>query len=267
MISEKNYLQINKESWNKRAEIHYDSDFYDNKSFLEGRNSLNSIELKLFPELKGKSVLHLQCHFGQDTISLSRMGAEAVGVDLSDTSIDLANKLAKETSSSTKFICCDIYDLPNHLDQQFDVVFTSYGTIGWLPDIDKWAAIVSKYLKPGGKFVFAEFHPVVWMFDDDFKEIKYRYFKDNAIIDESEGTYTENSGDTSQDYVSWNHGLAEVVTALIKSGLEIKKLQEYDYSPYNCFSHTEEFEKNKFRIKHLKNSLPMVYSIVAEKRI
>jgi len=266
MNPEKEYLKINKESWNKRAVAHIDSEFYDNKTFIEGRNSLNKIELELFPDLKGKSVLHLQCHFGQDTISLSRMGAEATGVDLSDTSIKLARELAEKTHSSTKFICCDIYDLPNHLDEQFDVVFTSYGTIGWLPDIDKWAAIVAKYLKPGGQFVFAEFHPVVWMFDDDFKEIKYRYFKSDAIVDLDEGTYTDSAEDVSQDYVSWNHGLAEVVTALISAGLEINNLQEYDYSPYNCFNKTEEIGKNKFRIKHLKNSIPMVYSILAEKR-
>ena len=267
IMLDKDYLKINKESWNKRAEVHYESDFYDNEGFIKGRNSLNSIELELLPELQGKSVLHLQCHFGQDTISLNRMGAEVTGVDLSDKSIELARDLAKETSSSAKFICCDIYDLPNYLDQQFDVVFTSYGTIGWLPDLDKWAAIVSKYLKPGGQFVFAEFHPVVWMFDDDFKEIKYRYFKSEPIIEESEGSYTENAKSISQDYISWNHGLAEVITALINSGLQIKKLREYDYSPYNCFNQTVEVEKNKFRIKHLNNSLPMVYSLMATKKM
>ena len=266
MISEKNYIKINKESWNNKAEVHYDSEFYDTKSFINGRNSLNPIELALLPDLKGKSVLHLQCHFGQDTISFSRMGAETIGVDLSDKSIDLARKLAKETSSNTQFICCDLYDLPKHLDQQFDVVFASYGTIGWLPDINKWAQLISKYLKPGGQFVFAEFHPVVWMFDDDFKEIKYRYFNSGAIVENEDGTYAEEEAAINQDYVMWNHGLAEVVNALIKSGLTISDLQEYDYSPYNCFSHTEEIGEKKFRIKHLKNSIPMVYSILAEKQ-
>jgi len=266
MKKAKDYIAINKHSWNNRAEAHFDSEFYDNESFIKGRNSLNPIELELFPDLKGKTVLHLQCHFGQDTISLSRMGAKATGVDLSDKAIDMARNLAKETHSDTEFICCDIYDLPNHLDKQFDVVFTSYGTIGWLPDINKWAAIVSKYLKPGGHFVFAEFHPVVWMFDDDFKSIKYRYFNSGAIIENEEGTYADSEAEISQDYVMWNHGLAEVVTALIDSGLELNKLREFDYSPYNCFSHTEEVGKNQFRIKHLSNFIPMVYSILATKK-
>ena len=112
--------------------------------------------------------MHLQCLFGQDSISLSRLGADVTGVDLSDKAIESAKKIAEDTHSDARFICCDIYDLPNQLDEKFDIVFTSYGTIGWLPDLDKWAKIVSWFLKPNGQFVFVEFHPVVWMFDDNF---------------------------------------------------------------------------------------------------
>src|SRR5690606_35827712 len=170
-----NYLQINKDSWNRRTAHHVESEFYDLKGFLSGNTSLNSIELELLGDIQGKSILHLQCHFGQDTISLSRLGAHVVGVDLSDKAIESAKQIAKETQSNTRFICCDIYDLPNHLDEKFDIVFTSYGVIGWLPDLGKWAEIISNYLKPNGQFVFVEFHPVVWMFDDNFEKIGYRY--------------------------------------------------------------------------------------------
>jgi len=179
------YLKLNKASWNTRTEVHFDSEFYDNESFLKGKSSLNDIELDLLGDVAGKSVLHLQCHFGQDTISLARMGAKATGVDLSDLSIKRANELNEKAGTDARFICTDLYSLPIHLDETFDIVFTSYGTIGWLPDMDKWAAIVSKYLKPGGLFVIAEFHPVVWMFDDDFKFIKYNYFND-GVIEETE---------------------------------------------------------------------------------
>src|SRR5690606_20725019 len=120
--------------------------------------------------LKDKKVLHLQCHFGQDSISLARLGASVVGVDLSDKAIEQAQHIAQELNADARFICCDIYDLPKHLNEQFDIVFTSYGTIGWLPDLDKWASVIHHFLKPGGQFIFAEFHPVVWMFDNDFKE-------------------------------------------------------------------------------------------------
>ena len=176
MNKAQNYININRESWNNKTEIHLKSEFYDVDNFIKGQTSLNSIELDLLGDISGKSILHLQCHFGQDSISLSRLGAKVTGVDLSDKAIESAKKFAKETNADATFICCDIYDLSNHLDQQFDIVFTSYGTIGWLPDLDKWAKIVSKFLKPNGQFVFAEFHPVVWMFDDNFENIKYNTY-------------------------------------------------------------------------------------------
>jgi 2-polyprenyl-3-methyl-5-hydroxy-6-metoxy-1,4-benzoquinol methylase len=160
MISEKNYLEVNRNSWNNRVEAHLKSEFYDMEGFMKGNSSLNEIELKLLGDVKGKSILHLQCHFGQDSISLSRMGARVTGIDLSDKAIQKAEEIAKATQTDAKFICCDLYNLPKHLDEKFDIVFTSYGTIGWLPDMDKWAKIVSQYLKPGGQFVFVEFHPV-----------------------------------------------------------------------------------------------------------
>src|SRR5690606_30466335 len=118
--------------------------------------------------------------------------------------------------------------------------FTSYGTIGWLPDLDKWAKVVSRFLKPNGRFVFVEFHPVVWMFDDNFETIFYRYFNSGAIIETHNGTYAEKTADITLESVSWNHGLGEVVNSLIKNGLEISALEEYDYSPYNCFNKTIE---------------------------
>lgn len=259
----KNYLEINKNSWNNRTSVHLESEFYDVKGFLYGKSSLKSIELDLLGNVEGKSILHLQCHFGQDTISLSRLGAKSVGVDLSDKAIEAARDLANKDNSDTRFVCADVYDLPNHLDEKFDIVFTSYGTIGWLPDLDKWAKVISHFLKPGGKFVFAEFHPLVWMFDDDFERIEYPYFQADAI-ETSESTYTENA-EEKDEFVSWNHGLGEVVNSLILNGLEINSLNEYDFSPYNCFNQTEEFEPGKFRIKHLGNKIPMVYSILATK--
>ena len=236
------------------------------EGFLQGKTSLNEIELNLLGDIQGKSILHLQCHFGQDTISLSRLGATATGVDLSDKAIESARKIAKDTHSDAEFICCDIYDLPNHLDEKFDIVFTSYGVIGWLPDLDKWAKIISSFLKPDGQFVFVEFHPVVWMFDDDFDKIAYRYFNSGAILESESGTYADKNADITQDYVMWNHGLSEVVNSLLKNGLEINVLDEFDYSPYNCFNKTIEFEPKKYRIAHLDDKIPMLYSISAKKK-
>ncbi|KIC03563.1 methyltransferase type 12 [Flavobacterium sp. JRM] len=266
MSLENNYIEVNKQSWNSRVESHLKSDFYDLEGFLKGNTSLNSIELELLGDVKGKSILHLQCHFGQDTISLARLGANVTGVDLSDKAIDSANKLAQEADAEATFICCDIYDLPNHLNQKFDIVFASYGAIPWLPDLDKWAKLISDFLKPNGKLVFAEFHPVVWMFDDNFEKIGYNYFNSGAIIETQEGTYANREAPIELEYVCWNHSMSEVVNSLIKNGLELNALNEYDYSPYNCFNNTIEFEPKKYRIKHLDNKIPMVYSIVATKK-
>ncbi len=265
MNKEYNYLEINRQSWNNRTDSHLKSDFYDMNGFLKGNTSLNSIELELLGDISGKSVLHLQCHFGQDTISLSRMGAKATGIDLSDKAIENALQIAKDTGSDTRFICCDVYDLPNHLDGQFDMVYTSYGTIGWLPDLDLWAKVISKFLKPGGRLVFVEFHPVVWMFDDNFETIFYRYFNSGAIIESESGTYADKTADITQDYVMWNHSMSEVVNSLIRNGLSLNTLEEYDYSPYNCFNKTIEYEHKKFRIEHLGDKIPMVYAVVATK--
>ena len=266
MNDELDYINKNKNSWNNKTAHHVASDFYDMKNFLLGKNSLNPFELKLLGDVSGKSILHLQCHFGQDSISLARIGADVTGVDLSDKAISKAREIALQTNTVADFICCDLYELPRHLDKVFDIVFTSYGTIGWLPDLDKWAAIVSRFLKPGGRFVMAEFHPVVWMFDNDFEKVAYHYARNEPIIETESGTYADRDAPIISESVTWNHSLGEVLNNLIQQGLEINSLDEYDYSPYNCFNQTEEFEPGKFRIKHFENKIPMVYTIGATKK-
>jgi ubiquinone/menaquinone biosynthesis C-methylase UbiE len=266
MNTENNYIETNRQSWNNRTETHLKSEFYDMDNFLKGKSSLNDIELKLLGDIKGKSILHLQCHFGQDTISLSRLGAKVTGVDFSDKAIECAKQIAKDINSNATFICCDIYDLPNHLDNTFDIVFTSYGTIGWLPDLDKWAKVISKFLKPNGQFVMVEFHPVVWMFDNNFEKIVYRYFNSGAIVETQSGTYADKEANLTITDISWNHSIGEVLNSLIKNRLEINTFDELDYSPYNCFNKTTEFEPKKYRIKHLDDKLPMVYSITATRK-
>ena len=266
MREEENYIEINRENWNGRVDSHLKSDFYNVEGFVNGENSLNSIELDLLGDLKGKSVLHLQCHFGQDSIQMSRMGAKVTGVDLSDEAINAAKELTERCTQDTNFICCDLFDLPNHLNEEFDLVFASYGTIGWLPDIERWGTLVGKYLKKGGRFVFAEFHPTVWMFDEDFKSVAYNYFKSDAIVENEQGTYADKEADFVNTSVSWNHSLSSVVTTLLNNGLEIEVLQEFDYSPYNCFSGTIKVAERKYRIESMGNKLPMVYAIKATKK-
>ncbi|QIG89609.1 class I SAM-dependent methyltransferase [Chryseobacterium sp. POL2] len=266
MTTDNNYIEINKASWNNRLDTHLKSEFYNLKGFLKGESSLNPIELELLGHLQGKSILHLQCHFGQDTISLSRLGAKVTGVDLSDKAIESAREIAKQSNSDAKFICCDLYNLENYLDQQFDIVFTSYGTIMWLPDLDKWGNLISKFLKPNGKFVMVEFHPLVWMFDDDFTKVAYNYFNVAPIVETENGTYADKNASISQSYVTWNHSMSEVVSSLLKNGLTLSDFQEYDYSPYNIFNNSIEVAPKQYRVKHLGEKIPILYSILAEKK-
>ena len=259
------YFLANKELWNQRTAVHKDSSFYNLAGFKAGENVLTPIELNDLGDVKGKKLLHLQCHFGMDTLNWARLGAEVTGMDISDKAIDEAKKLNDELNMNAKFICCNLYDLKEHLDSTFDIVFTSYGTIGWLPDLDKWAAIISHFLKSGGTFYIAEFHPVVWMFDDEFTHIKYYYDNQELIITENHGTYTDRDADIKGKEYSWNHGLSEVVNALINAGLKIELFNEYNYSPYPCFSNVVETEKGKWHIKGMEGKIPMVYSIRAVK--
>ncbi len=261
-----NYLDINRNLWNAKVDSHLKSDFYFVKEFLQGRTSLNSIELKLLGDIKGKKILHLQCHFGQDSISLSRLGAKVTGIDLSDKAIEAAKNLAKQCGTDTEFIISDVYDLSNVLDQEFDIVYTTYGTIGWLPDLEKWAEVISHFLKPGGQLIFVEFHPVVWMYDNDFASVKYSYFNEETIIETNEGTYADKTADLANVEVSWNHSLSEVLTSLLTKNLVLQKFQEYNWSPYPCFQHIEEIEKGKYQIPQFGNKIPLVYSIIAQQK-
>ena len=267
MKPEDNYLVLNKKAWNDKTAFHTASDFYDMPGFMAGKQTLQNIEMELMGNVSGKKVLHLQCHFGQDTISFARLRAEATGVDFSEAAIQKAREINTALKLQATFICSDVYSLPEVLNEKFDVVFTSYGTIGWLPDLDEWAAVVSHFLKPGGVFVFADFHPVLWMFDNDFTAITYRYFKDKAIIETETGTYADTSAPISNQTVCWNHSISEILNSLLKNNLEIKAFNEYDYSPYNCFNGTAEDQPGKFRIANLGNKIPMVYSIKAIKKI
>ncbi len=233
--------------------------------FLAGWNSINDIEAPLLGDVRNKTLLHLQCHFGQDSLSLARMGAQVTGIDLSDEAIEVGKSLAERLKLDVRFFATDVYSTRSVLNDQFDVVFTSYGTIGWLPDLDKWAKVIVDSLKPGGEFVMAEFHPVAWMFDDDFNEVKYRYFKSEPIEETEEGTYADTSAPIKTKYVSWNHSLGEVFRALQKAGLSVNFFNEYDYSPYPCFKDTVEVEKGKHRIEKMGDKIPLVYALKAVK--
>lgn len=259
------YFRANKELWNKRTAIHKDSAFYDVAFFKQGKNMLTPIELNELGGVKGKKMLHLQCHFGLDSLSWARLGADVTGVDLSDAAIAEAKRLNDEMQLNAMFICCNVYDLADHLNEQFDIVFTSYGVIGWLPDLDKWASLITRYLKPGGIFYMAEFHPVVWMFDDTFSRIQYAYENREVIVIDNYGTYADPNADISGKEYSWNHSISEVLNALIKQGLQIQFFNEFMYSPYPNFSNSVQVQPGQWHIQGMEGKIPMVFSVKAVK--
>ena len=260
------YQSTNRQAWNQRASAHLESDFYDVEAWKAGKSSLNAIELELLGDVAGRSILHLQCHFGQDTLELARMGAHVVGVDLSDESIAVAKKLNEELGLNAEFVESDVLELIGKLDRKFDIVFTSYGTIGWLPDLNQWAKVIAHHLKPGGKLIFVEFHPVAWMFSTDFERIEYSYFQDGPIMETTSGTYADTEAGFEKTEISWNHGLAEVFHALEGNGLILKSFDEFDFSPYNCFAGMKKLDQRKFIIEKHGNKLPLVYSLMATKK-
>lgn len=185
---------------------------------------------------------------------------------MSDKSIEKAKELNKICNQNARFINSDVYDINSNINEKFDICFTTYGVIGWLPDLDKWAKVISNNLKENGRLIFVEFHPFIWMFDNDFEYFQYNYFNKEVIIESEEGSYASRDDKQQISSYGWNHSLSEVISSLLNNGLEIQNIEEYDYSPYNIFPDMIEVEKNRYRIKKFGDKFPLIYSIVAKKR-
>ncbi|MEY8870458.1 class I SAM-dependent methyltransferase [Meridianimaribacter flavus] len=259
------YFETNKATWNEKTKIHVESGMYDLEAFKNGASSLMPYELKALGDVKGKSLLHLQCHFGQDTLSWSRLGANCVGVDISDEGIRFAQKLNEELELDADFVCCNVLETSKYVTDTFDIVFTSYGVIGWLPNLEPWGQMIADRLNKGGVFYMAEFHPIVWMFDylEGKPIMKYGYMQDEVIYEEYEGTYANTDSKMISKEYGWNHGLSEVINALTKAGLRIDYLNEYDESPYNVLP---DLEQTKSGMHATKDKLyPLIFEIKATK--
>ena len=265
LMDNKKYFNANKKAWNSKTPIHLKSDFYDVEAFKKGKLSLQHIELEELGDVKNKSMLHLQCHFGQDSLSWARLGAAVTGVDFSEEAIKAAKSLNDNLNLDVKFICSNIYDIEKNLDEKFDIVFTSYGTIGWLPDLNEWGRLIAKYLKPGGIFYIVDFHNFLWMFDDEFKKFKYSYFNLGEIEEEVEGTYADLKAPIKQTQYGWNHPLSEVINSLIQNGLQLEFLHEFPYSVYDVFPNTVKGKDGWWRLKGMEDIVPMMFSIKAIK--
>jgi SAM-dependent methyltransferase len=264
-----NLTDFNLQWWNEITDVHFSSEFYNVKEFLQGKSTLKSVELNELGDIKGKSLLHLQCHFGMDSLSLVRLGADVTGIDLSDKAISLAQKLNADLGLSAKFVCSDIYRTPEIIQEQFDIVFTSYGVLCWLSDLEKWAEIIYSRLKPGGFFFIAETHPVMAIYEVDKSgnlTAEYPYFNKGAVECLSDRSYADRTVElTNTKTYQWDHTLSDVINALISAGLQIEVIREYPYCAYEKFPGLM-FKDNdgwwKFKDKQF---LPLLFSLKARK--
>ena len=265
------YVGKNKELWNEWAEINVHSPFYDVEGFKRHRSPLDADVLAGLGDLSDKSVLHLQCHFGMDSLRLKLAGAaRVVGVDYSERAIAHARALASEMRIEARFIESNVFALPAVLDEAFDVVFTSYGVIGWHPELASWGAIVARYLKPGGRFFIIEGHPTMWMFEGVGVEdlvIKHPYFRrrEPIVIEPIVGTYADPNATFSNTEYSWPHDLSETITALVGAGLRIEEFREYAHTVWKAFPFMIEQSPGRFVMPPDKPVIPMMFSIRATK--
>ncbi len=266
MSQQNKYFEANKALWNAKTPLHLQSDFYELDAFKKGKNVLREIELEGMGDVKGKSILHLQCHFGQDTLCWSRMGASCTGVDFSDKAIETARSLNDELGLDAQFISANIYDLPDILDQQFDIVYTSYGVLCWLPDLKQWGELINKYLKPGGMFYIAEFHPSLYIFEWDNYTIAYNYFHQQEPDHElTDGTYADQNALIQMDEYFWSHSMEEIIMSLLNQGLVLESLREFPWSPYPCFPNVEKIGDYRWRFTGVEKEIPYAFSMKMNK--
>lgn len=267
------YMNANQQRWDELVSIHAESEFYDLASLRAGKTSLHSLELEELGDVAGKSLLHLQCHFGMDTLSWARLGARVMGADFSPPAIQFAQSLSRELGIEARFVCSNVYDLPHVLSEQFDIVFTSYGVLGWLPDIPAWARVVAHFLKPGGTFYIADGHPFKDIFDFDSSatslqdvRMAYSYFGTQPVQSEVDGTYADRNAHVSHTTTyEWNHTLGEILTSLIAAGLKIEFLHEFPFSTWACLPGMEQGEDGWWHLKDRSIELPLTYSLKATK--
>ena len=258
----KKYMNTNQDLWNTLAPLHEKSTFYDVDGFRKGRSSLKHIEIEEMGDVSGKTLLHLQCHFGLDTLSWARRGARVTGVDFSDTAIKIAASLKTELKLDADFICSNIYDLPNALDGKFDIVFTSYGVLAWLPDLDPWAQVIRHFLRDDGFFYIVDFHPIMEMIDDA-GEVHGSYFPVKAPYEyTAHGSYATKA-DISHRQYEWVHTLADIITALTGAGMRIEFLHEFPYSVYGDRPYLIPGKDGLWRHKNNNVQFPLLFSIKA----
>jgi SAM-dependent methyltransferase len=267
------YRDVNKALWDERADAHAASPDYNLSRFADDPEHISHVvrfDLPLLGDISGLRAVHLQCHIGTDTVSLARLGARVTGLDFSGAALAQARALAASAGVDVDFVESDLYGAPSVLPHhEFDLVFTGIGALCWLPDIRRWAEVVATLLAPGGRLFIREGHPMLWALDDERSDelvLRYPYFeRPEPLVFDTDGTYVET--DVSFQHTAsheWNHGLGEIVTALLDEGLTITGLTEHDRVPWDALpGQMEELPDGEFRLREQPDRLPATYTLQA----
>lgn len=263
------HVRANRELWVTWTPYHLRSSVYDVAGFKAGRDTLDAIDLAGLGDVRGRSVLHLQCHFGLDTLSLARRGARATGVDFDGEAIRAARALAAELGLDATFVESAIDDLPQHLDSRFDLVFTSHGVLGWLPDLGRWAQVIAHFLAPGGAFSIVEVHPVALRFDerrdDQELRLRYPYFAGpEPVREEYPGCYAVPDAPILSVEHAWLHTLGDIIGSLIRAGLRIESFEEYPFMRWRFFPWMVRRDRS-WQLPGDRKDLPLMFSLRASK--
>lgn len=262
------HIETNRALWDELVGVHVRApSAYDIETFVAGRETLRPVEREEVGVVTGKRLLHLQCHFGMDTISWARHGAHAVGADFSPEAIQLARHLTVETGVEAEFVCSNLYELPQNLEGAFDIVFTSYGVLCWLPDLDGWAKVINHFLAPGGFFYMAEAHPVGGMLTDHDGRLVATdsYFNTGPIEETSDGSYADRTA-VMQNKTSyqWQHPLSEIINALTANRLRIDFLHEFPFCMFRWLPSMVKSDDGWCRIPG-RDDVPFLFSLKASK--
>jgi SAM-dependent methyltransferase len=266
-------VESNRRLWDEWAKFHVGSEFYDVAWFIDGSrpNRISDYEIDEVGSVEGKTLLHLQCHFGMDTLSWARLGATVTGVDFSGEAVMAACKLAADVGIAATFVESNIYDLPAALEGEFDIVDTSNGVLGWLPQVGPWAKVAAHFVKPGGFLYVTEIHPVAQVFADENVEpgelrLNYPYWEhaDEPITITIEGSY---AGAPTAGWIEhgWDHSMGEIVTSLVHAGLRIDFLHEFDFVNWPL-KWLVKSDDGRYRLPaDAKGQLPLFFSLKASK--
>jgi SAM-dependent methyltransferase len=270
------YRDVNRANWDDRVAAHAASPDYAVARFTDDPSFLSEVvafDRPRLGDIAGLDAVHLQCHIGTDTVSLARLGARMTALDFSAPALEQGRRLAEAVGVDIAFVESDLYGAPDALGTaRFDLVYTGIGALCWLPDIRRWAEVVASLLKPGGRLFMREGHPVLWAIaeprPDGLIALEFPYFEQvEAMVWSEGGTYVETDAVFTQNTThEWNHGLGEIVGAVLAAGLELTALAEHDTVPWNALpGQMHDTGRGEFQLSDRPERLPHTYTLQARK--